>query len=444
MDFYEGCEAAVRPSQNGLLTGVVVRRLREHVDVNCDGAVYRCTLSGTVRRDAEPPIVGDAVSILEQEANVGVVQTVAPRRNALRRRSAGPRPVEQVMAANVDQMVVVVAVTNPKPKWTLVDRYLAIAAAEQIEVLICVTKADLPGLDAVRRDAELYTQLGYPVAYVSAERPDDVTALRAQLAGRVNVLVGKSGVGKTTLVNALTDGAEGRTQAVSVRTGKGRHTTTEVAAVALPDGGVLVDTPGVRELGLSVAAAQDLAAGFVELRPLVAQCRFRADCTHTHEKGCAVKAAVANGAVDSRRYHSYLRLRDKEAPTGMRHSAAAERQPVPNAETGFACVHCRTPVPQAALGTRQRNHCPQCLWSQHLDVQPGDRAAGCGGPMEPIAIWARAGGEWALVHRCTQCGAVRTNRVAGDDNEAVLMSLAVRALAAPPFPLERLAARGAG
>lgn len=104
----------------------------------------------------------------------------------------------------------------------------------------------------------------------------------------------------------------------------------------------------------------------------------------------------------------------------------------------FFCRHCGRPVSISAPGTRHRNHCPYCLWSLHLDRAPGDRSAGCGGPMEPIAVWVRGGGEWALVHRCHECGALKSNRLAGDDDALALVSLAVRAIATPPFPLEHL------
>ncbi|BDI30307.1 RNHCP domain-containing protein [Capsulimonas corticalis] len=105
----------------------------------------------------------------------------------------------------------------------------------------------------------------------------------------------------------------------------------------------------------------------------------------------------------------------------------------------FQCVHCGQPVVPDACGTEHRNHCSRCLWSKHVDDAPGDRAADCGGAMEPVAVWVRKGGEWAIIHRCVRCGAMHSNRIAGDDSELVLISLAVRPLSQPPFPLERLA-----
>lgn len=118
------------------------------------------------------------------------------------------------------------------------------------------------------------------------------------------------------------------------------------------------------------------------------------------------------------------------------------RPPRPAADAAFLCEHCHQTVEARAAGTAHRNHCPWCLWSLHVDLRPGDRRCGCRGAMEPIAVWVRGDGEWALVHRCTRCGAIRTNRIAGDDNALALMSLAARPLARPPFPLDRLATRG--
>ena len=116
-------------------------------------------------------------------------------------------------------------------------------------------------------------------------------------------------------------------------------------------------------------------------------------------------------------------------PRIVRHLAAGQ---------SFTCVHCGTTVPASAAGTENRNHCPRCLWSRHVDVAPGDRRSGCLAPMEPITVWRRAGGEWSLLHRCSVCGTIRANRIAGDDNEMLLLSIAARALAQPPFPLSGL------
>ncbi|NLG85474.1 MAG: RNHCP domain-containing protein [Firmicutes bacterium] len=146
-----------------------------------------------------------------------------------------------------------------------------------------------------------------------------------------------------------------------------------------------------------------------------------------HEEECGVRRAVAEGRIPAGRYRGYLRLLGLSADAGGADEAAP-----------FQCANCGAEVSPGPAGTRHRNHSPYCLFSKHLDNRPGDRAASCGGLMEPIAVWVRAGGEWAVIHRCKSCGALRANRIAADDNEMLLLQLAVKPLAMPAFPLSRL------
>jgi ribosome biogenesis GTPase len=226
-------------------------------------------------------------------------------------------PYEQVIVANVDQVVPVIAAASPAPKWALLDRYLVSAEAAGIPALVCITKCDLAQDMHGRHDetlqeaVETYRRIGYPVVLVSALRAFGLDELRQALHGRLSVLVGKSGVGKTSLLNALQPGLGLRVKEVSQATGKGRHATTHLEMFPLEDGGAIVDTPGMREYGLWDVDGGDLALFFPEMRPFLGHCKFGLDCRHDEEPGCAIRKAVLAEQVSPLRYQSYLRLREE-------------------------------------------------------------------------------------------------------------------------------------
>jgi ribosome biogenesis GTPase len=266
-------------------------------------------------------VVGDRVRLVltgagtAGSASGGHITQVLPRRNALARRGvasrAGAHAGAQVIAANLDQVVPVFAAAHPAPHWNLLDRYLALAEALALPALVVLTKADLaPAEGALAGALDEYRRLGYPVLVTSACTGQGLGPLRAALAGRASVLVGQSGVGKTSLLNALEPGLGQRVAAVSRVTGKGRHTTGHVQLFPLagPAGGALIDTPGTREFGLWDLPAEELAQCFRELRPHLGRCQFGLDCRHDTEPGCAVRQAVVAGAISPRRYQSFLRL----------------------------------------------------------------------------------------------------------------------------------------
>jgi ribosome biogenesis GTPase len=269
------------------------------------------------------------------------------------------------------------------------------------------------------------------VHLVSARTGAGVAELSQLLKGGVSAFVGHSGVGKSSLLNRLAAEKVAATGAVSKSRSKGTHTTSASQLYELPGEIRIIDTPGIRELALEETAEACVEIAFPEIERLAESCRLR-DCSHTHEPDCAVKGAVERGEVSALRYTSYRRLRDggnAEEPGAKDRGAHADNAPE------WTCTHCRRTVGQAAPGTENRNHCPYCLWSVHVDNRPGDRKAFCKGDMEPITVWVRDG-EWVIIHRCTTCGSLHGNRIAGDDNEALLLSLAVRPLASPPFSLE--------
>jgi len=263
----------------------------------------------------DPVAVGDRVTYLLNDDGTGTITEIQPRQNKLSRPATdGARhfkkkgPIEQVMVANVDQIVVVMPAANPPPSWNLLDRYLATAEASDIPALICFTKADLL-TDDLSREIELYRQIGYQVIVTSAVSGLGIDEAQAALKDRVSVLWGKSGVGKTSLLNAIEPELGLRVKAVNDHNAEGRHTTTHLELFALSFGGGVIDTPGQRAFKIW-NDIDDYAQLLPEMRDYIGRCKFGMDCTHTREPGCAIKSAVTQGAITSRRYESFLGMKE--------------------------------------------------------------------------------------------------------------------------------------
>jgi ribosome biogenesis GTPase len=249
----------------------------------------------------EPGARGEAWAIAE----------ILPRRSKLARRAPGGGQGERVVAANVDQVVVMFAAAKPEPHPRMLDRFLVIAEANELAARIVINKIDLIGESAARERFEVYERAGYPVHYTGVKSAIGLEEVRSALAGRRSVFTGPSGVGKSSLLNALFPGANLRVGAISESVNKGRHTTVGALMLPLPpdDGqaGYVIDTPGLREVGLWSLPSEHLDRCFPEMRALRDECRF-ADCRHVAEPDCAVREAVRNGRVSEQRYDSYLRL----------------------------------------------------------------------------------------------------------------------------------------
>ena len=313
-------------------SGTVYKKSLGHYWVSVDGTTVLCSLSSRLRKVliypiadansshprvqnvedikvADPVAIGDIVSFVDVGDGTGMIVEVLERISALVRRAAGPKPLEQVIVANPDQVVCVVAAAKPAPSWELLDRYLVAAEASGLKALVCITKADLLDAHALDADIARYEEIGYPVILSSSNTGLGIDRVTAALRGKVSVLAGKSGVGKTSLLNAVQPGLGLRVNAVGDKTGKGKHTTTHLEMFALDIGGSVVDTPGMREFGLWNVRDRELDALFPEMRPYMGACRFGADCAHDREPGCAVKEAVAAGEIAERRRLSYVKLR---------------------------------------------------------------------------------------------------------------------------------------
>ena len=264
------------------------------------GGTLTCRARGKFRKEGITPLVGDWVEIRETEPGCGMVWEIEPRRNAFLRPAV----------ANIDQMVVIASAAVPITDPFLIDRVTAIAALKYCDVVVCVNKCDLePGDDL----AAIYRQAGFPVVQVSAETGAGIPELCDMLTGKLSAFTGNSGVGKSSILNAVEPGFSLQVAQVSEKLGRGRHTTRHVELYSLSCGGYVIDTPGFSsfeegELGLELK--ERLPETFVEFRPYLGECRF-VGCSHTREKGCAVLAAVKAGQIPKSRHQSYLRLCDE-------------------------------------------------------------------------------------------------------------------------------------
>ncbi len=286
----------------------------------------------------DPVAVGDIVTLVDAGDGSGLITDILPRKNKLSRpaldgarRFKKSQPLEQILVANIDQIVIVMPIANPPPSWELLDRYLAAAEASHIPAVICVTKIDLldnraqspiqhrdssPSAVApngpagqLLHETDVYRAIGYPVIMTSAVTGKNIDHMQAALKDRISVLWGKSGVGKTSLLNAVQPGLGLRVNEVNAHNSEGRHTTAHVEMFDFDFGGSVIDTPGQRAFKIW-GEVDDYAQLLPEMRPFIGHCKFGVDCYHIREPGCAIKAAVSNGKISQRRYDSFLGMRD--------------------------------------------------------------------------------------------------------------------------------------
>jgi ribosome biogenesis GTPase len=273
-----------------------------------DGSLRRDTVrtAATILKLA----VGDDVQLERSARGDGwAIGEILPRRSVLARRAPGGGQGERIVAANVDQVVVMFAAAKPEPHLRMLDRFLVIAEGNGLPAQIIINKIDLVGESAAHEKFGIYEQAGYPVHMTSVKQESGMLSVRAMLGGRRSVFTGPSGVGKSSLLNTLFPGASLRVGPISESVNKGRHTTVGAVLLALPgaDDGYVIDTPGLREVGVWELPAGELDQCFPELRRVREQCRF-ADCRHVAEPGCAVRDAVDSGGISPERYDSYRRL----------------------------------------------------------------------------------------------------------------------------------------
>ena len=274
-----------------------------------DGSIRRNTVASAA--EMVKLAVGDRVRLESDRRESGwAIAEILPRTSRLARRAPGGGQGERVLAANVDQVLVMFAAAKPDPHPRMLDRFLVIAEANGLAARVVINKVELVGEHVARERFADYERAGYPVHYTSVKQRLGIDGVGEILAGRVSVLSGPSGVGKSSLLNALFPGLGLRVSEISESVNKGRHTTVGAYLHPLPAGvgGAVVDTPGLREIGMWELPLEELDRCFPEFRDAREECRF-ADCAHVAEPGCAVRSAAGDGRISAARYESYLKLR---------------------------------------------------------------------------------------------------------------------------------------
>ena len=292
------------------IPGLIVKAQSGFFFVETGQGLVVCQLRGKLKQGravGDIAALGDHVQVTVLADGSGVIEEIEERRRAIVRMDPRPRGVyQQVLLANPDQAVFVFACAHPDPKLRMLDRFLVVAEKQKVPPIIIANKTDL--LPNAEELFGMYTQLGYRVIYTSVKEGRGIEELREALRGKISAFAGPSGVGKSSPLNALQPGLGLAVNEISTFMNKGKHTTVARQLFPLEGGGYVADTPGWKSLALWDTEPEEMDAYFPELAPLVAQCQF-SDCSHTHEPGCAVLAALEAGRIHRERYESYLRLR---------------------------------------------------------------------------------------------------------------------------------------
>lgn len=296
-------------------TATVVRATGSWYDVLHDGETIQCRIRGKLRlkgvRSTNPVVVGDQVVCRADEGGDYVIADILPRRNYVIRRASNLSKESHIIAANIDRALLMVSLRSPETPTEFVDRFLVTCEAYKVPVTILLSKLDLQDAEAVAAFRAVYEGAGYRVLEVSATEGCGVEMVRELLTGCTTLVSGNSGVGKSTLIRAIDPSLEIRTGEISESHHKGRHTTTFSTMYPLSGGGAVIDTPGIKGFGLIDIDDAELWHYFPEMMRVAPGCRFY-NCTHTHEPGCAVTAAVEAGEIALARYESYLKILDED------------------------------------------------------------------------------------------------------------------------------------
>ena len=299
------------------MTGLVIKNTGSWYLVKTDdGTTVECKVKGNFRlkgiRSTNPVAVGDRVQIVRNAEGTAFIHEIEERKNYIIRRASNLSKQSHILASNLDQCMLLITVNYPETSTTFIDRFLATAEAYRVPVMLVFNKVDRYDADELHyleSLIHLYTTIGYPCYRISALKEEGIDTLRSELKGKVTLLSGNSGTGKSTLINALLPQADARTGEISQVHNKGMHTTTFSEMFPLPDGGYLIDTPGIKGFGTFDMEVEEIGHYFPEIFATSAHCKY-SNCTHRQEPGCAVRQAVEEHYISSSRYTSYLSMLD--------------------------------------------------------------------------------------------------------------------------------------
>lgn len=436
------------------IPGRITAVYRNRFEIVCDkGTGFAHLKTGEYYTGDIPfPTTGDFILLDWQAVGESRILATLPRKTYFSRldpSSSGYK--EQAVAANFDYVFIIQSLDNDFNLRRL-ERYLTLAWQSGAIPVVILTKADIVKDYTSYLYAAEKLAVGVGVFAVSAITGHGMNQLADYLKpGKTIVFLGSSGVGKSSLVNAIAGEEIMITNNVRKKDGRGKHTTTRRQLILLKNGVMIIDTPGMREIGMW-DISEGLGQSFSDVEQYLGHCKF-SDCRHQSEPGCAITNAIRCGNLSPKRWEAYLQLNaeakftddktnylrkkqqwQKDITKYLKQRKKIDYRHTPCTES-FTCKVCGALVVPENAGTQHRNHCPHCLSSVHVDNQPGDRASLCKGVMEPIGVWVQKNGEWSIIHRCRSCGILSSNRIAADDNSTLLMSIAMKPLAIPPFPL---------
>lgn len=414
---------------------IVVNITNKQVQVLLESKLVPCLIPGALVPHKNSLVVGDEVEIGLVGNDQYRLVNILPRKNAFFRGDRRSQREEILVAANVQYLLTIVTADYLINQAGYPEAAMIAARRSGIKVGLYISKWDLIGERAqalLREKLTLYYDFADAVfAGPACEICDE---LIQRVKGNTTVVIGDRACGKTTVIHGILSGLQ-RHDPVP-ETISSTHASRLLVG---PEETLLIDTPGFRDFALNQITESERNAVFPEIARLTEKCHF-SNCTHIHEEGCQVIEALRTNRIRKERYRAFQSMtgiaqeskdqKCRSSEVDYRHSACGE---------SFHCKVCGTLVVPEGAGSQHRNHCPKCLSSLHVDNEPGDRSSLCNGIMDPVSVWVRKGGEWAIIHRCRLCGMLSSNRIAADDNPIMLMSIAVKPLSMPPFPLTTLA-----